>query len=51
MTTLRLQTTLRCSNGTGDEPRFSEWSGRVVLATAAGAVNLETVDRLRVNIP
>ena len=50
-TTLRLQTTLRCSNGTGDEPRFNEWSGRVVLATAAGAVTLETVDRLRVNIP
>jgi hypothetical protein len=51
MTTLRLQTTLQCSNGTGDTPRFSEWSGRLVLATADGAVTLETVDRLRVNIP
>lgn len=51
MTTLRLQTTLQCSNGTGDEPRFNEWSGRLVLATAGAAVTLETVDRLRVNIP
>jgi hypothetical protein len=51
MTTLRLQTTLQCSNGAGDEPRFNEWSGRITLATAAAAVTLETVDRLRVNIP
>jgi hypothetical protein len=51
MTTLRLQTTLRCSNGTNDDPRYNEWSGRVVLATALGAENLETVNLLRVNIP
>lgn len=50
-TTLRLQTSLVCSNGTGDEPRFNEWSARVTLATAMGAVTLESVDRLRVNIP
>jgi hypothetical protein len=50
-TTVRLQTSLQCSNGSGDPPRFNEWSGRVVLATPEGAVNLETVDRLRVNIP
>jgi hypothetical protein len=50
-TTLRLQTTLQCSNGTGGEPRYNEWSGRVTLATGTGAVTLETVDRLRVNIP
>jgi hypothetical protein len=50
-TTLRLQTTLQCSNGTGDDPRYNEWSGRVTLATGTGAVTLETVDRLRVNIP
>jgi hypothetical protein len=49
--TLHLQTSLQCSNGPGGAPRFNEWSGRVVLATAAGAVPLETVNRLRVNIP
>jgi len=51
MFTLHVQTTLRCSNGTGDLPRFNEWLGRVTLATAQGAFTTETVDRLRVNIP
>jgi hypothetical protein len=51
MATLHVQTTLRCSNGVGDPPRFNEWSGRVTLATAAGVVTVETADRLRVNIP
>jgi hypothetical protein len=51
MFTLHVQTTLRCSNGVGDAPRFSEWLGRVTLATAQGAFTVETVDRLRVNIP
>jgi hypothetical protein len=51
MFTLHVQTTLRCSNGTGDASRFNEWTGRVTLATAQGAFTVETVDRLRVNIP
>jgi hypothetical protein len=51
LTTLHLETSLQCSNGPGDAPRFNEWSGRVVLASASGAVTLETVDLLRVNIP
>jgi len=38
-------------NGAGDAPRFNEWSGGITLTTAAGAVNLETADRMRVNIP
>lgn len=51
MFTLHVQTTLRCWNGTGDASRFNEWTGRVTLATAQGAFTVETVDRLRVNIP
>ena len=50
-TTVRIDTTLLCRNGAGDEPRFNEWSGRITLTTAAGAFNLETADRMRVNIP
>jgi hypothetical protein len=50
-TILHLQTSLTCANGSGDPSRYNEWSGRVVIATAQGAVTLDTVDRLRVNIP
>ncbi|HSD27536.1 MAG TPA: hypothetical protein VLL75_09535 [Vicinamibacteria bacterium] len=49
--TVRVDTTLLCQNGAGDAPRFNEWSGRITLTTAAGAFNLETADRMRVNIP
>jgi hypothetical protein len=49
--TLRVDTTLLCGNGAGDEARFNEWSGRLTLATSSGLVTLETADRLRVNIP
>lgn len=48
---LRIDTTLLCGNGVGDEPRFNEWSGRLTLTTSSGLVTLETADRLRVNIP
>jgi hypothetical protein len=51
LATVRLDTTLLCQNGAGDAPRFNEWAGRITLTTAAGAVNLETADRMRVNIP
>ena len=51
VTTVRVDTTLLCQNGAGDAPRFNEWSGGITLTTAAGAVNLETADRMRVNIP
>jgi predicted aconitase with swiveling domain len=49
--TVRVDTTLLCQNGAGDASRFNEWSGRLTLATAAGAVNVETADRMVVNIP
>lgn len=51
LTTVRVDTTLLCQNGAGDAPRFNEWSGRVTVTTAAGAVTVETADRMRVNIP
>ena len=49
--TLRASTVLTCANGTGDAPRFNEWSGRLTVSTSAGVFTLETADRLRVNIP
>ncbi len=48
---VRAETTLICANGTGDTPRFNEWSGRLTLSTSAGVFTLQTVDRIRVNIP
>jgi hypothetical protein len=50
-TTIRADTTLICGNGTGDAPRFNEWTGRLTVSTPGGAFTLETIDRLRVNIP
>jgi hypothetical protein len=49
--TIRADTTLVCANGAGDTPRFNEWIGRLTVTTPGGAFTLETVDRLRVNIP
>ena len=48
---VRADTTLICGNGSGDAPRFNEWMGRLTLSTPSGVSTLETVDRLRVNIP
>ena len=48
---IRADTTLICANGTGDSPRFNEWSANLTLGTPLGLFTLETVDRLRVNIP
>jgi len=48
---VRATTSLICANGTGDSPRFNEWSGRLTLSTSAGVFTLEAADRLRVNIP
>jgi hypothetical protein len=50
-TTLRVDTTLLCSNGAGDDARYNEWTGRLTLPTSAGVYTLETADRLRVIIP
>lgn len=49
--TLRVDTTLLCNNGPGDPGRFNEWSGLITFTTSAGVFNVETADRLRVNIP
>jgi len=49
--TLRVDTTLLCNNGTGDEPRVNEWRGRLTLSTPSGPVTLETADLMTVNIP
>jgi hypothetical protein len=40
-----------CDNGAGDSPRFNEWSGHVTVTTSADVYTVDTVDRLRVNIP
>jgi hypothetical protein len=50
-TTVRVDTSLLCANGTGDPSRFNEWTGRLTLTTTAGVFNVETADRMRVNIP
>jgi hypothetical protein len=49
--TLQVETSLRCDNGPGDSGRWNEWSGQVTLTTSAGVFSVDTVDRLRVNIP
>jgi hypothetical protein len=48
---IRADTTLLCANGTGDAPRFNEWTANLTLSTPSGVFTLETVDRMRVNIP
>jgi hypothetical protein len=50
-TTVRVDTSLLCENGTGDTSRFNEWKGQLTLTTPAGVFSLETTDRMRVNIP
>jgi hypothetical protein len=50
--TVRVDTALVCQNGSGDPSRFNEWTGRLTLTTGTGGVfNVETTDRMRVNIP
>ena len=49
--TLRASTAIVCANGTGDPPRVNVWLGRLTLSTPAGVFTLQTVDRMRVNIP
>ncbi len=50
-TTLHVRTTLGCWNDPDGAARYNVWMGRVTLATASGAATVETIDRLRVNIP
>lgn len=51
-TTLRLDSTLLCSNAAGGPPRSNEWTAHLTITTSAGTIAGETADpRLRVNIP
>ena len=50
-TTLRLDSTLLCSNGAGGPSRSNEWTARLTITTSSGTIAGETFDRLRVNIP
>jgi hypothetical protein len=50
-TTLRVDSTLVCSNASGGPPRFNEWKAHLILATAAGTASAETVNSMRVMIP
>lgn len=49
--TLRVESTLLCGNGPGDPARFNEWLARISFNTSAGVFNVETADRMRVDIP
>lgn len=49
--TLRVESTLLCGNGAGDPARFNEWVARISFNTSAGVFNVETADRMRVDIP
>lgn len=49
--TLRVESTLLCGNGAGDPARFNEWIARMAFNTSAGVFNVETADRMRVDIP
>ena len=49
--TLRVASTILCDNTTEDSARFNEWSARITFTTSAGAFNVSTVDRMRINIP
>lgn len=51
-TTLRLDSTLLCSNAAGGPSRSNEWSAHLTITTSAGTIASETSDpRLRVDIP
>ena len=49
---LKVETSILCSNAVGDAPRYNRWSGHLVLSTPGGLVNLDTATQwLQVNIP
>jgi len=48
--TLRVDSTLLCTNFTGGPARFQEWTARVTLTTSEGVFNLDTSDRMRVEL-
>jgi hypothetical protein len=49
---LKVETSILCSNAVGDTPRYNRWSGHLILSTADGLVNRDTATPfLQVNIP
>jgi hypothetical protein len=48
---VQVESTLLCGNGRGDPPRQNEWTAITTLVTSAGTFTIETLERLRVNLP
>jgi hypothetical protein len=49
---LKVETSILCSNAVGDTPRYNRWSGHLILSTPAGLVSRDTATPwLQVNIP
>jgi len=49
--TLRVISSLLCGNGLGDPARSNTWLARLSFNTSAGTFNVETSDRMRVDVP
>jgi hypothetical protein len=49
--TVRVESTLLCGNGPGGPARSNTWTARLSFSTSAGAFNVETMDRMRVDSP
>jgi hypothetical protein len=49
--TLRVTSTLLCGNSGGDPARSNTWLARLTFTTSAGVFNVETADRMRVDLP
>jgi hypothetical protein len=49
--TLRVDSSLLCGNGTGGPARSNQWLARLSFTTSAGPFNVETTDRLRIDLP
>jgi hypothetical protein len=49
--TLRVTSTLLCGNSGGDAARSNTWLARLSFTTSAGVFNIETTDRMRVDLP
>jgi hypothetical protein len=49
--TLRVDTSLLCGNGAGGPARSNQWLARLSFTTSAGTFNVETTDRLRIDLP
>lgn len=48
---MQIQSELRCTNQSTSAPRNNFWTALVTLETSAGSFNLDTANRLEVNLP